>query len=269
MKELLKRFVEILKTDFLVKNFNEENTSKTWKFWFFGNSLVVIIIAFFAVFGVVRTVGSASDYLKQNYPNAKISIIDGKLSIDGINEPIYYASKDGNIFVVDTKGVKYDESVLNDFKTGVFVSATKIFNKKDSVKTEQYDISQAKTNGTITENDIQNEKVIAEIILIAMIVGFAWIYLNILRLAGGLWWALIFLILGKIMKVENIKFSKVYFSVLNFYIIPLILSLALMFFGINIPFFTFIIFLVLFIVNYVELNKNKVEPQIENEKVEE
>jgi hypothetical protein len=168
--------------------------------------------------------------------------------------------------VIDTQGLKYNENILDGYDKGLFISATKIYSKKSLVETRQLNISQFKNNLIVTENDFQQKKLMLVFFFTILASVLVWIYLNLFRLISALWWTLWFWVLGTIMKVENITFSKVYFSVLNFYIIPLSISLILFFVIANIPFFTFGVLSILFVLNYMKLNrKTNVDEKIEGE----
>lgn len=266
VKTIFKRFIDIFKFDFLHNNLDEIGSGKTWKFWFLGNSIVAIVMSIVVGFGIIKGVNEFGNYLQANYPDAKISVTEGKLSTQGFQEPVYIESKDSSVFVMDTREAKFDESVLNNFEKGLFISSDKIYNKKSKVETQQINISQIKSNFSVSQGDIQQNKWIADIFLIPFMFIFIWIYFNVLRLVSALWWTIWFWILGIIMQVEGMSFSKTYFSVLNFYIIPLVTSLILVYLGVNIPFYTFLIFLMLFLGNYLRIKKEgKAQPQLDTD----
>ena len=260
---IFRRFVEILKPNFLANNFHELDSSQTWKFWFLSNTIFTLIITVVASFGIYKFINESANYLQTKYPDAEISVKDGKISTAGLQEPVYVKNKDNSIFVLDTKGEKYDASVLNDVSSGVFISANKIYNKKNPVEIQQYDLSQIKNNFTFTQNDIQENIWRLKLAIILMVFVFAWIYLNAFRLVSALWWALIFWILGLIMRVKEMNFAKAYFAILNFYIIPLALTGLILMFGVSVPFLTFIIFTIIFILNYLNLKKQQELSEIE------
>ncbi|HEX8974326.1 MAG TPA: DUF1189 family protein [Patescibacteria group bacterium] len=259
---IFKRFFEIFKPGFLAENLDTIDSGKTWKFWFLSNTLVAIVLTIIIGYTINKGIDETAKEFLLKYPNAKIFVSGGKLSTEGIDEPIFEKSDDGSVFVLDTKNQKYDETVLSDYKKGVFISSDKIYNKKSSIETQQYDISKINRNFSFTQKDLQSKVWILKVFFIGVGIFFGWIYLNGLRLISAFWWAFWFWLLAVIMKIEGVGYKNIYFAVLNFYIIPLVISLVLTLFGLNVAFLTTIIFSILFVVNFLFMKKNQKQKEV-------
>jgi|GEM_PF-1533378 len=260
MKALLKRFLEVWKPDFFQKLTQEDSQKTTWFFWFFYNAIFALIISVAMVFMVAGALNQGMKYLAQNYPDAKIAIENGKLSTEGLNEPIFWA-EEGTAFVLDTKNEKYDPSILDKYEKGYFIGADKIYNKGDdsSIETKIYDLSKIDKNYSITQQQLSDkiENNLLKIFL-AVFVLFSMsvlIFLAGFKLVSALWWALIFWVLALALKIKEVTFEKTYYGVLNFYFVVLVFQLIMFFTNIHFRFSTTLIFLLLFALNFRKLKE--------------
>lgn len=269
MQEFIIRFKSIWRPNFLKNNLENINSNKTWHFWFLTNTIFAIIFSIVVAVAVVGTINKFADNFKAKYPDARVALQDGKLSLEGIQEPIFYKDNKTSVFVVDTKEIKYNDSILNDYQEGMFITENKIIQKKSEFEKREYDFSQIKQNFVLTQNNLQDFKDKFELVIILVMFMGLWMYFNIFRLVSGLFWALLFWILALVMSIKQITFSKTYFAVLNLYIIPLMITTVLFLLGVAMPFITFVIFLIIFILNYQTLKKSEhLETKIEQENIE-
>ncbi|MDH3325048.1 MAG: DUF1189 domain-containing protein, partial [Candidatus Peregrinibacteria bacterium] len=217
------RPIAIWKQNFLANLIKEKKSSPTWGFWFFWNSVfTILIVIFLALTGYVfinKTI--EKDFPK--LPDFTIDIVDGKLSTN-LEEPINF--EDDNIkFILDTKEIKYNESSLANFETGVFINSEKIVIKEDKYKKQEIPFTEFEEDFHLTKDDtktwlIENKK---SIITTLSIMGsiFIWLFINIFRLLTALWWGLLLMIIGKISDIKNLNFGTSYLAILNLYFIPL------------------------------------------------
>ena len=254
MKNVLKRFLEIWKPDFLGKLLRGDNEKTTWIFWFFYNAVITLLISFLIVFTLVRSLNVGIKYLATSYPDAEIIVKSGKLSTSGFNEPIFKEEGDKSVFVLDTKNEKYESSILDKYQSGLFIGADKLYNKKNLVETQTYDISKIGKDFSMTQKDLKNKfddnrgKLYSLFFIFIFVSVF--IFFAGLKLVSAFWWTLIFWVLAMIFKIKGLTFKQTYYAVLNFYFIVLVFQAILLFTNSTFPFSTTLIFLLLFGLNF-------------------
>jgi hypothetical protein len=115
------------------KDFLKESTGKA----------VVYLLLLCLIFGGISAIRNVYDWNKGiitvvNEFNEKVpnfTLENGELNVEG-EMPIIFEEKQESVFIVDTSG-KTDETVLDKYNSGVFVSKTKFVQKKSSMqKTE-------------------------------------------------------------------------------------------------------------------------------------
>jgi hypothetical protein len=258
---IFSRFVAIWKPDFLKKFAKEDSAGPTMAFWFFWSSIVAIIMTVVVMFNL----GGFEKNVVNEIPEGKFVLKNGALSTEGVNEPIFIEFDNGNsVFVLDTKGVKYDKTILDKYQTGFFVSSSEWINKQSVSQTQAYQFSTFKENFTFSKQNITDwlntfSGVMYAVLGVIIFIG-VWMGTALFRLLTAFWWALIFWIVAMIANVEPYKkYMKVYMAVLNFYIIPLILETLLLgqLLQFQIPFGTTILFGIFFGLGFWWIKKDK------------
>jgi len=144
---------------------------------------------------------------------------NGKLSVDG-NMPIIIKEDDGSVFIIDTAG-STPESSLDQYKKGVYVSDTKIINKKNSSQKEEINLSTYKEL-TFEKSDVLKIIDKAKVFNIFIIIcGTAWFFLK--QFIFALFTALLALIVNAFIKA-NVNFGEVYKLTLYALTVPIILN---------------------------------------------
>lgn len=198
--------------------------------------------------------------------NFEIEIIDGEIKLSSIPDPaiIVFNEDDGNartvittegldrntpILVIDSSGENFDENVAGDFTQGVFV-----FKDKAIIKNAQNGENNIIYFKDIEENFVLNyptikrgiESIRTEVLwFLGLFFGIGlYLFLTCIRLFSALWWALLFGLIGNILKIENWSFEKSLEVNLNIMLPIFIIDTALMiggfsFFGLTTLLFTF------------------------------
>ena len=254
--------MEIWKPDFLKKLLQMDNQKTTWSFWFFYNSIVAIFFSIVAAFMLGQFLDKGLEYFAINYPQARVTLENGKLSTEGFNEPIFFADEK-SVFIVDTKGEKYESSILDNYSAGSFIGATKIYYKTGgpSIETRVYDLSKIEQNFSLTQQEFNREIKghSAKIYWIVFALFFVWtmIFLAGFKLISALWWALLFWVFAMILGIKELDFKKTYYAVLNFYLIVLLFQGLCLFTQINFPFSTTLVFVFLFGLNFLKIKRDR------------
>ncbi len=250
----------ILNSSFLSYFFTEKESWKTWKFWFFINTIITLIITIVFSVGINSGINEFRSDIWNNIPEFQTDFKDGKLDINQIEQP-YVHNEDGFLFVVDTKSEIIDESIFNENDQLVYITSSKAVVKKSEFETREFVFAKIEEDFSFSKIDINNWFIdnLFTIKLIISIVAFfgIWFALNIFRLLTAAWWALIFWVFGLMFKVEKLDFGTAYLSVLNFYFIPCVFEYILLKFNIFIPFSTFMIFGFIFGVNFWNIKRVK------------
>ena len=262
MKQVLNRFVDIWKPDFLKKLLQMDNQKTTWNFWFFYNSILAILFSIVAVFTLGQFLNKGLEYFAINYPQARVTLENGKLSTEGFNEPIFFEDEK-SVFIMDTNGEKYESSILDKYSAGSFIGATKIYYKTggSSIETRVYDLSKIEQNFSLTQQElnsgIKGNSAKIYMIVFALFIVWTIIFLAGFKLISALWWALLFWVLAMILGIKELNFKKTYYAVLNFYVIVLLFQGLLLFTQINFPFSTTLVFVLLFGLNFLKIKQDK------------
>lgn len=253
------RFQDVFNSRFLYEAIHGDKLKKTWQFWFFINTLAVIVFTVVSVYKISGGINEFVGTLNEKYPDAAIVIEKGKLSTKGMEDPfLENIPEDKAVFIVDTKNEIYGPSDLDSYEEGAFISAEKIYYKKNAVETQEFSFKEI-DNFSFSEKDlvgfIDRHKMIINLGLGAIIFLFSWIYYSGFRLISACFWAFLLWIGGKIANANGLTFEKAYLSMLNFYAIPLLIVDGLAFFNFGFPFFTTLVILAIFVINLMQFKK--------------
>jgi len=97
-----------------------------------------------------RGIMTALNVFKENVPNFKLE--NGELNVEG-EMPIIIDEDQGSVFIIDTSGAT-DETVLDKYPSGVFISKTKFVQKQNSMQNQATSFSSLKTV-TVTKSDVE------------------------------------------------------------------------------------------------------------------
>lgn len=263
MKEqsnIFTRFISIWRPDFFKDILLEEKSSgPTWKFWFFGNSILTVIITAFTSFSFFVLLEEVEKEILPNIENFEIEVKNGKLTTT-FPDPFLWSNDDIGVVILDTKKAQYDETTLHNYSGGFFVSTEKfIWKDAGSGKTETRYFSEINENFSLSKVTVEKWLLDKKGLIKSIIIGFLffgiWIFLNIIRLVTAVIWAFIFWIVSLIAEVEKFNFGTSYLAVLNLYFIHLIIEGLLIINMVIIPFSSFILFAILFGMNFWTLKQ--------------
>jgi len=279
MTNIIQRAKGVWKPDFLSLFIESENKSHkiTWLFWIVTGLIVAVIWTLSITYFVHRAFPDVIDGIDQNIPDGThLSIVDGELSIEGIEQPyIVEGEGDGSVLIIDTKGATYSPGSLDAYTSAVLVTKDGVYQKEDKVRSREFSFAEAKNFTYSKEQLMELIERSRSMITVGMAIGiFLVMTVNLLvfRLLGALWWALLLMIIAMLFGMKE-KFPTYYFAVLNFYFIPLILEGVLLIFGVGIPFFTTLIFMILFFMNLLHWKRKQDEkmipeaPKIDEERI--
>lgn len=263
LTQIIQRAKGVWKSDFLHLFVTSEKKSHkiTWLFWIVTGLIAATIWTLSVTYFVHTAFPKVIDSVNQHIPDGtKLSIVDGTLSIEGIAQPyVIEGAGDGSVLIIDTEGATYSPGNLDAYTEAVLVTKDGIYQKEDHVRSREFSFAEAK-DLTYTKDQlmalIDRSR---SMITVGMAVGiFLAMALNfiVFRLLGALWWALILMLMAMLFGMKE-KFSMYYFAVLNFYFVPLVLEGVLILFGFGIPFFTTLIFVVLFFMNLLHWKKKR------------
>ncbi len=268
MKKVSKRFIDIWKLDFLAKFLSHgksDNKTTIW-FWIISNLvLVLILLISFSLF-LIGAPNEIVTAIEKNVPDgARITIIDGQLTTENIDEPFFReisASNKGTNYdekiaiIVDTQGQTYDIASLDEYKEGFLILGDRAYTKDDT-KINQLVFKDIPNISFAKEDVISwvHKYFLFFAISLGILMGsILFFYFVVLRLVSAFWWALMLFIFMRIFDVRE-SYIIAYKAVLNFYFIPSIAVLVLGLIGFGIPFITTIIFMAIFIANLIWLKR--------------
>lgn len=278
MNKILNRFIDIWKLDFLTKFLaGEKNDNKTTiGFWIVSNFLIVMLFVGSFMFSLMSIPGELVDYIEKNIPdNARITVTDGQLITENIDEPFFReidANNEGISYdkkiaiIIDTYSETYDITSLDEYESGVIVLGDRIYTKNN---TELNHVLLADVpNFSFSKEDLvvfidKYFSFIFITFLTVFIGGFIFLYLAVFRLLSAFWWALMLFAIMQIFDVKE-SYMTAYKAVLNFYFIPMIVVFALGIIGLHVPFVTTLIFIAVFIANLIWLKRQRETKPVQN-----
>ena len=89
--------------------------------------------------------------------------------------------------------------------------------------------------------------------------GFLFIFFSIFRLVSALIWALIFFIIGLVLRIKNFTFGVSYLSILSFYPLILVVDIIALKVDLSIPYSTFVILGIFIGLNFLDIKNNQVK----------
>jgi len=175
---------------------------------------------------------------------------NGILNVDAEMPIISYDEETKDIFVIDTSN-NSDESIIDDYANGVFIFKDKVITKEDdghTISTFIYsELSSQFGEVEFQKKDVERVFPIFEKFKVALYI-IIFIGYFIFKVSNTLFLALVYgtlsLIPTKIMK-SNLKFAELYKISLYSLTLPTLIGIAATVFGISIPFFSIIKFIIM------------------------
>lgn len=281
MKKALHRFLDVWKLDFLAKFFAGEyrDTRTTVEFWILSNIVVSFIFAVQIFVGMCMVKGELINSVKENVADgASVTFQDGQMIVTGVDDPFFRemiatqekGASTSSVFIIDQHANTYDLGALDEYGGGLIMLHDRAYVKDGS------DITQI-LYADMPNFSVSKEQVIAYMqkyyvfpfaVLITILGGiFIFLFMLCVRTVGALWWAAMLYVIGLIMNV-HMAFGVAYKSVLNLYLIPMLVTTLLMFVNVQIPLLTTVIFIAIFVANLLWFKKHRVEEEtIESEQI--
>ena len=281
MKKALHRFLDVWKLDFLAKFFAGEyrDTRTTVVFWILSNIVVSFIFAVQIFVGMCMVKGELINSVMENVADgASVTFQDGQMVVTGMDDPFFRemiatqekGASTSSVFIIDQHANTYDLGALDEYGGGLIMLHDRAYVKDGS------DITQI-LYADMPNFSVSKEQVIAYMqkyyvfpfaVLITILGGiFIFLFMLCVRTVGALWWAAMLYVIGLIMNV-HMAFGVAYKSVLNLYLIPMLVTTLLMFVNVQIPLLTTVIFIAIFVANLLWFKKHRVEEEtIESEQI--
>jgi len=278
MSKILNRFIDIWKLDFLTKFLSQakdDNKTTIW-FWIISNFVLTLLVVGQVLFFLIGAPDEIGGAIEKNVPDgARITITDGQLTTENIDEP-FFREVDANnegvkydkklAIVIDTHTQSFDITALDEYEEGAVVLGDRAYIKNGTkinqlIFTDVPNLSFSKDDAlTFVDKYFLFPIIVFLVIFIGVVIFF---YFAVMRLISAFWWALMLFIIMRIFDVKS-EYMTAYKAVLNFYFIPTLAVLALDVVGFNIPFVTTIIFIAIFIANLIWLKRQSEKEPIGN-----
>ena len=271
MKNILQRFVDVWKVDFLLKFFTvyKDDNKTTILFWVSFNFLVVIVLCVYLCISFYGVPDNLIETIEKNIPDgARIAFVDGQMNLENIDTPFFREIKVSNkqanyddkfAVIIDLEGNEYDITSLDEYSEGILVLRDRLYSKNNNEINQLLfkdvpNISFSKTDAI----DWIDKYLFFPFFAIAVIfIGLVlFIIFALLRLIIAFWWSLMLFVLTRIVGLR-VDFITTYKAVLNLYVIPTVVMLVFDFAGFRIPLLTTVIFLTVFIANLIWIIRQK------------
>lgn len=242
-------------------NFGKEIRQQSFRYalkYFFFIFLIFSLISMFKIATVLHN--ESKDLLisvRKDFPDFELK--NGRFIC---HEQMPYIRKDGeSIFVIDTEN-KTDESILADYENGVYITETKLYQKKNSFETRTYELSSLRMFH-LTKASILSFLTTLSLpfIILMSLIGIVFLYIG--KMFGVLFLTLIALIINGILNT-TITYKDLFKICLFAIMIPTLLNEILFLFEIHIPYF-FLIYYVLAIFYLVRYCKSYVVDEVTND----
>lgn len=270
MKKLLHRFVDVWKLDFLAEFFagKKDDNKTTILFWITSNILVTIILSVSFCFFLYNSSSELIKAIDENVPeNARITITDGQLTTENIDEPFFRevnAHNDENnydgsyVVIIDAHSDTYDITSLDEYRGGIIVVGDRAY-IKDGAEFNHIIFSDV-PNFSVGKSDVisfvDQYFLFPFSVVLTLVAGiFMFIWFAGFRLISAFWWALMLFVLLKIFDLKE-GYMTSYKAVLNFYFIPTVAVFIIGLVGVHVPLLTTLIFIAVFIANLIWIKKH-------------
>ena len=211
------------------KDFLKESTGRA----------VVYLLLLCLIFGGISAIRIAYDLNKgvitvvnefnKNVPDFKLE--NGELNVEG-QMPIKFNDEQGYIFIVDTSG-NTDETILDKYNSGTFISKTKMIQKKSPMQTTETNFISLKPV-TLTKIDAERWIGIAKYIGVGMVLIFYPIFFFGFKFIAAFIVSLIGLIINAFCKAK-ITFGEIYKLSIYALTFSIILKAFFIVIGIQVP----------------------------------
>ncbi|HWP97744.1 MAG TPA: DUF1189 domain-containing protein [Syntrophomonadaceae bacterium] len=216
--------------------FLKQSSGQIVKYWFLAWLLLGTLWLVYPIITLIQGIGEFQNYCSKQMPDFKLE--NGELEVYA-QMPII-SKDDDNILIVDTTGQTSD-SILNGYKQGVFISKTKMVNKKSEFETQVTDFQSLK-QFTITKADaIKWLPLLNWASLFVYVFGI--IYYLLAKLMTALFVGLAGLIMCAIQKI-SLSFNETFTLAVYVLTLPLLLQILNGIAG-GIPFFGLVYYIVI------------------------
>jgi hypothetical protein len=264
MKEnIFERVIAIWKPDFLKKFKDEKKIGRSWGFWFFWNTVFTIAATLY----VVGSLSGVKDVIEDEFPDGKFIVEDGVLRTEGVKDPYKTELDDGYMLIIDTKGEKYDEDILDEYSDGLFIDSERIISKQNDYKTQEFTFDKLDGDTELSKEKIvdwmEDHKVFLYGMALLGIFVILWLLYTLLRLITALWWAFIIWIVAMVTGVKEYQdFGRCYLAILHLYFVHLVLvgGILILLLGVVPWYISWLVFGVFIGLNFWQLKQEDAVP---------
>lgn len=176
-----------------------------------------------------KGINIANEFVRNEVPYFVLA--DGELEVDGDMPIIYEDGSEG--IIIDTTG-KTDESILDEYERGVYISKYKLINKQDRIQKRVIEFSQMK-DLNITKDDVMSLLPHARwIIAVILVFGIIGMFLG--KLISTLLISIIGLIINAMTKAK-LEYGNIYKLGIYSITLPTIIKTVINLADITIPYF--------------------------------
>ena len=248
------RFSQIWLPDFFKEVLlKEKSSASTWKFWFLWSTLFTVVATIIFSLGTFSAQKEFEETFLPTLDDFEIELKNNQLSTT-FSEPVLWED-DELAVILDTQKIQYDETVLQNYKEGFFITENKILIKDGNSGTYETVFFEAfETDFTLSKVGLQEwfdtyRQTIKWAAVGVFFFGIG-LSLHIYCLLTAFFWGGVFWGVGKMVDIKHFSFWMSYRAVLNLYFIPLLFESLLFINGAHIPFFTPLLFCLLFGMNF-------------------
>ena len=238
----------------------KESVGKAFKYLVLFSLILGAISSIKPVISFLSTIDLLDDFLTKDVPD--FTFTKGELTIEG-KMPMVIDAGDRAAIIIDTSG-KSDESVLDKYNQGTFISNTYMINKKNAAQTERIDFSQlgsftfTKSSLTIFLSRLKPFTALFPIVII--------IAMLTVKLIDSMFISVLAAIVGSIIKI-NLSYVQTYSIGIYAMTLPSIIEFLVGLLPFNIPFFFVLYYAIVIIYLYNAFShiKKEMEMQAKND----
>jgi len=245
------KYFEKVKLSLLEKDFGERIKAED-----FGKSMWFLLILMLFIGSIIMIKAEIEIYKGMNEVVTKLEIDfpdfelkNGHFVCQG-KMPFIRNGENKSVFIIDTSG-KHSGEILDVYKSGIFISESKIINKKNAVETTSYNLSDFKSFSITKDKIIEilsGWKIPGLVILFILSLFFIYVW----KLIGVVTLSLIALIISKVLKTE-IDYQNLFKIGIYAIFLPTIINSALGIAEVKIPYFWIVYYAIatFYVVRYV------------------
>lgn len=215
------------------KYFLRQSLGKAFLYLFLISIPLAAISGFRTLYDFNVGINDAASYVRTDFPNFVLK--NGELEVNA-EMPYVVEKNEKEIIIIDTRD-KVDETILNDYDSGIFISKYGLDYKKSAFETRKIDFASLKGVTFTKDNILKWLPYLKWLTLLIIFFGFFFYIIG--KLISALFVSICGIVIAKVLK-HKIRFGNLYKLSIYCLTSSILINTLINLTGITIPFFSLI-----------------------------